>query len=116
MLETQANIPIEITFTAVTPYADPFHDVTLDLLCTDPTGIVRRVPAFWAGGNAWKARYASPLSGMYTYRSECSMTADSGLHGIEGRIEIAPYKGDNPLYRHGPIRVADDKRHFAYAD
>ncbi len=31
-------------------------------------------------------------------------------------MEVVPYQGDNPLYRHGPIRVAADHRHFAHAD
>ena len=35
---------------------------------------------------------------------------------MTGKVEVVPYKGDNPLYRHGPVRVARDRRHFAYAD
>ena len=38
------------------------------------------------------------------------------LHGATGRVEVVPYQGDNRLYRHGPIRVAADHRHFAHAD
>lgn len=116
MLETQANVPVEITFHAKLAYADPFNDVTLDVLFTDPAGIEHRVPAFWAGNGAWKARYASPITGQHAYLTECNLTADGGLHGVEGRVEIKPYEGQNPLYRHGPIRVADDRRHFAHAD
>jgi hypothetical protein len=41
---------------------------------------------------------------------------DAGLDGVSGTIEIAPYKGNNPLFVHGPIRVAADKRHFEHAD
>ena len=29
---------------------------------------------------------------------------------------MVPYQGENALYRHGPIRVAKDGRHFAHAD
>ena len=32
------------------------------------------------------------------------------------RGEIVAYAGDNPLYRHGPLRVAADHRHFEHAD
>lgn len=35
---------------------------------------------------------------------------------MTGKVEVVPYKGDNPLYRHGPIRVARDRRHFEHAD
>jgi hypothetical protein len=49
-------------------------------------------------------------------RGECSDPADAGLHGVEGHVEVVPYRGDNPLYRHGPIQVSADRRHFAHAD
>ena len=32
------------------------------------------------------------------------------------RSRFRPYTGDNPLFKHGPVRVAADKRHFEYAD
>ncbi|HLK55311.1 MAG TPA: DUF4038 domain-containing protein [Chthonomonadaceae bacterium] len=115
-MQTQSHVPIEIALTAETSYRDPVQEVTLDVLFTDPAGVVRRVPAFWAGGSIWKARYASPLPGTHTYHSECSVTTDRGLHGVEGHIEVTPYEGENPLFRHGPIRIADDRRHFAYTD
>src|SRR6185436_5574763 len=99
-LRTHANVPVEITFTAQRPHADPFNDVTLDVTFTDAAGTARKVPAFWAGGDRWKARYASPLSGAHRWRSECNDAADSGLHGVEGVVEVTAYAGDNPLFRH----------------
>ncbi len=114
--KTEANVPVEITLTARNPHSDPFNQVTLDLLFTDARGNVFRVPAFWAGGAAWKARYASGALGRHTWKSDCSAADDLGLHGQHGVVEIAWYRGENPLYRHGPIRVATDKRHLAHAD
>ena len=68
-LDTQANVPVEITFTAKRAHADPFNEVTLDVTFTDATGAARKVPAFWAGGDNWKVRYASPLTGVHRWRS-----------------------------------------------
>jgi len=113
---TPANVPIELTFTARGAYADPFNQVTLDALLTDPAGVVRRVPAFWAGGKTWKFRYASPLAGTHTFRTECNHAADAGLHGGTGGITVTAYRGKNPLYAHGPVQVAANKRHFEHAD
>jgi hypothetical protein len=113
---TPANVPIELTFTARGAYADPFNQVSLDALVTDPAGVVRRVPAFWAGGKTWKIRYASPLAGTHTFRTECSHSADAGLQGCAGSVTVAAYRGKNPLYAHGPVRVAANKRHFEHAD
>lgn len=112
----EAGRVAEVSFIATKPHADPFNTVTLDVTFTDPEGRAVRVPAFWAGGDIWRARYSSRLPGRHTFRSECSDTADTGLHGVTGEVEILAYTGDNPLYRHGPIRVADDRRHFAHAD
>jgi hypothetical protein len=64
----------------------------------------------------WKVRFASPIVGRYPYLTDASDKTDSGLHGVSGAVEIAPYTGTNPLYVHGPIRVAADKRHFEHAD
>lgn len=61
-------------------------------------------------------RYASPVTGTHSYRSLCSNKDDRGLHGVEEMVEITPYTGDNPLYRHGPISISDDQRHFEHAD
>ena len=33
-VHTQANVPVEITFLAQRPHADPFNEVTLDVLET----------------------------------------------------------------------------------
>ncbi len=113
---TQTNVPVEIQFDAARRYADPFHDVKLDLVATEPNGTERRVPAFWAGGSTWKARYASPNFGLHRWRSESNQADDAGLTGRSGTIQIRTYEGTNELLLHGPIRVAADHRHFEHAD
>ncbi len=113
---TPANMPHEVTFTAQGKYADPFNQVVLDVIFTDPAGQTFRVPAFWAGANHWKVRYSSPLTGEHTYRTVCTPATDAGLHGLTGKVTVKPYSGKNPLYAHGPVKVAADKRHFEHTD
>jgi hypothetical protein len=115
-VRTEANVPVEVAFTAQRPHDDPFRGVTLDVVVSEPDGPARKVPAFWAGGTTWKARYASPRTGLHRWKSVCSDTRDAGLHGVEGVVRVDPYRGDNPLFRHGPVRVASDHRHFEHAD
>ncbi len=88
-------------------------DAVLDVTLVYPG---KQVPGFWAGGRTWRVRYASGKTGQHTCRTACSRTDDAGLHGAAGQVEVVPYRGDNPLYRHGPIQVAADRRHFAHAD
>jgi len=116
VLKTEANVMVELTFHAAWLYEDPFNQVTLDVIFRDPAGHELRVPAFWAGTNVWKARYASPVEGTHVFRSECSEKQDRGLSGISGKLRITPYHGTNLLYVHGPLRVAEDCRHLEYAD
>ena len=114
-LGTQNQI-VQWSYVSHRPYADPFNDVTLDVLITDPAGTQRTIPAFWAGENQWTVRYASPLIGIHEYHTACSDTENPDLHDRAGRIEIAPYEGANPLFRHGSIRVAPDHRHLEHRD
>ncbi|MFP4056790.1 MAG: DUF4038 domain-containing protein [Candidatus Brocadiia bacterium] len=112
----EANRMIELAFSSAKARDRAPHEIELDVVFTTPDGAELRVPAFWAGGETWKVRYASPTVGVHAYRTECSDPGDAGLHGVAGKVEVVPYEGDNPLYRHGPVRVAEDRGHFAHAD
>ena len=93
--ETQANVIIEIPFRAQETHDDPFYQVNLDVVFTEPGGTQKNIPAFWVGGDRWKVRYSSSVIGSHRYRTQCSDTKDKGLHGIEGQVEIGPYTGQN---------------------
>jgi len=112
----EANCIAKVACVSEKPYKNPFIEVELDAMITGPDGAQLRVPAYWAGGKRWCFRYASSVSGVYRWKLECSDTSNSGLHGIAGKIEVVPYRGENVLYRQGPIRVAKDRRHFECAD
>jgi Protein of unknown function (DUF4038)/Domain of unknown function (DUF5060) len=114
--QSDANVMVELSFTAKHAHEDPFNKVSLDVEFTDSQGRTLRVPAFWAGGNDWKVRYASSKIGDYRFRTHCSDTRDPGLHGVMGTVHIKPYTGTNPFYKHGPLEVAADRRYFQHAD
>ncbi|MBE3038947.1 MAG: DUF5060 domain-containing protein, partial [Chloroflexi bacterium] len=112
----EANRVIEFAFTSDKVYADPFNEVDLAAVFRTPAGESLRVPAFWAGGNVWKVRYSSPAVGTHAFRTECTDAANARLHGATGRAEVVAYTGANPLYKHGPVRVAATRRYFEHAD
>ena len=114
--EAVTHVPTELTFESARDYAGCFNDVSVDLAVETPAGRQLRVPMFWAGTRLWKARYASSEAGIHSYRTECSDTSNAGLHGITGEIKVKPYAGENPLFRHGPLRIAENRRHFEHAD
>ncbi|NOY82068.1 MAG: DUF4038 domain-containing protein [Kiritimatiellaeota bacterium] len=103
-MTTMQNCVAEWHFTSRKSYADPFHDVELDVIVTDPDGAEHRVPAFWAGGATWRVRYSPAKIGKHTWCTACSDETDPGLHGATGVLDVMPYDGDNPLFRHGSLR------------
>ena len=115
-MRAQTNVMVEIAFTATRDYRNAFREVTLDVVFETPQGRRLEVPAFWAGGRVWKVRYASPAVGIHRWQSVCSARTDRGLHGLSGQVTVERYRGENPLYVHGPLRVAADRRHFEHSD
>ncbi|MCD6360162.1 MAG: DUF4038 domain-containing protein [Armatimonadetes bacterium] len=97
-------------------YANALWDVTVIVTFTAPSGAERAVDAFWDGGRTWRVRFSPDEAGSWRWRSECSDEDNAGLHGREGEFTCAEYSGDNPVYGHGPLRIAGDHTHLEYAD
>lgn len=110
------NTASEFEFTSSATYSDPFNQTELDVVFTGPGGRTMRVPAFWSGGNEWRARFAPPEAGEYTFQTVCADTSNAGLHGRAGALIAQPYTGENALLARGFPQVAPDKRHFQHAD
>ncbi len=110
------HCPMEWSFTSTKQYRNPFSDVDVDVIVRDPDGVELRMPAFWSGLSTWRVRYAAAKPGTHTWRTVATDATNSGLHGQRGTIEAVAYSGSNPLYRHGPLRVASNRRHFEHAD
>ena len=59
----------EWSFYSEKAYADPFNEVELDILLIAPDKSEQRVPAFWAGDQNWRVRYAPHTTGRFLYRT-----------------------------------------------
>lgn len=105
----------EHSFASEREYDNPFIDVEVDVVFAH--GEERwRVPAFWAGGTIWTVRFAPPVEGEYTFRVQCSDPTNAALNGAPQALQVTAYTGDNPLLKHGFLRIANDRRHFEHAD
>ncbi|MFN7993164.1 MAG: DUF4038 domain-containing protein [Bryobacteraceae bacterium] len=111
-----AGVATEWSLATGKKYSDPFNEVEVDVIFHDPQSREHRVPAFWAGGGEWRVRYAANLPGRHTFETVSSDPSNPDLHGRKGVLDVAPYDGANPLLRHGPLRVAANRRHFQHAD
>jgi hypothetical protein len=110
------NSATEWAYASAKQYANPFDEVELDVIFSLPDGQEQRIPAFWAGGSTWRVRYAPPAPGSYKFRTVCSDTGNRDLHDVTGTLNVQAYSGNNTLYRHGFLRVAQDAHHFEHAD
>jgi len=106
----------ELGFTAGCKSADPFNEIELNVRFIHEKGESWLVPGYWAGDNDWRVRFAPPLSGRYTFRTESSDAADALLHGQTGSLTAEPYTGAHPLLKHGSLQVSRNKRHFEHED
>lgn len=107
--------PFEATFSSTQSHRDPFGGVEVDVVFTSGTD-AWRVPAFWAGGDSWKVRFAPPKPGTYRFRVDVAGDGDGGFDPGERSFTATAAVGPNRLLRHGFPRVAADGRHFAHAD
>jgi hypothetical protein len=71
-----------------------------------PGGRQIDAPAFRIGGDRYKVRVAFPATGRWTWQTSSE----------KGAVHVQPYRGRNPLYRHGFLRVSANKRYLAHAD
>jgi Protein of unknown function (DUF4038)/Domain of unknown function (DUF5060)/Putative collagen-binding domain of a collagenase len=106
----------EHALTSARGYENPYADVTVRVSYTGPGDRTLRTYGFWDGGSTFRIRCAFPAPGRWRWETECSDTANAGLHGRRGTVEVSPYHGANPLYRHGFLRVSENRRYLVYGD
>lgn len=116
MIRAMQNRVTEIRYDSQKKYADPFNEIEFSAEITDPDGTLKTYPGFWAGGQTWKIRYSSDKIGTHHVRSVCSDMSNKKLHAVENDVAVVKYSGNNPLFRHGQIKVSENKRYFMHSD
>ena len=106
----------ELDFMAEREREHPFWEVDVRVALTSPSGRESAADAFWDGGRTWRARVRPDEVGTWRWRSVASDPDASGLHGRSGAFTVEPYLGANPVWKHGPVRVAADGHSFEHAD
>jgi len=97
-------------------YANPPQEAILTAVVTPPQGKASRVYWYWAGGRAWRIRFAPDQLGTWTWMTTSSDTQNGGLHGRSGTFECIAPAGTGRFAGHGPIRVSGDGRFFVHDD
>ena len=106
---------VELSFESEKAYADPFGDVTLDLLLYG-NGRLYTVPGFWDGGNTWRVRFVCPAAGTWQCKTVCSDETNAALHDRTAQVECAAYTGDLDIYKHGFVTTRYGEKYLTYED
>ena len=105
----------EVEFISDKEYENPFNDVELDFILTNGT-ITYTIPAFWDGGNVWRARFVCTEEGEWSYVTKCTDLSNESLNGRTASFQCISYSGDLEIYKHGFIKTDTDKRYLTYND
>ncbi|MEP4077301.1 DUF4038 domain-containing protein [Haloferula sp.] len=108
----------EVILQAQKTYKNAYLEVDLWVDLKGPNGLSYRIPAFWDGGQTFRARLVATRPGDWSW-STGTGTGDSGLDGKSGTFRAIAWteaeKEKNPN-RRGFIRVAANKHTLEYAD
>lgn len=103
-----------LSFTSKADVKNPFLDIVITAEFTGPSGRKITREAYWDGENQYKVSFAPTETGIWTYR--LTAPEQTGLHNNRGEIECVAYTGDLPIYKHGFIKVSDQKNYLTYHD
>lgn len=113
---TQKWIATDIELTAAKTYVNPYLNQAINCQFTGPQGQKMTIPGYWDGGQKWVIRFAPPVVGKWTYTVSAADKADAGLHNVKGELYCTKYTGNLDIYKHGFLRVSNDKRNMTHRD
>lgn len=106
---------VDIAIETTQNYANPFEDVDVFGVFKGPNGEEIKLLAFWDGENTWVLRFAPVSVGTWTYTIESTDAENTDFSG-EGSVECVPYEGELDMYKHGFLKVSEDKDYLEHAD
>ena len=115
ILDAETWVMNEILFESDKVYADPFRNVDVELHLFG-NGRLYKIPAFWDGGNTWKARFVCPSAGVWYFRTVCTDAENTALNNRTGKVNCTPYSGEYDIYKHGFVTTNAGKKYFTYDD
>ena len=103
-----------LEFESLCEYENPFLDVSIWAKFVSPSGKEILREAYWDGGKTYKVSFAPTQLGVWKY--ELSAPLETGLNAVCGEIEAVEYEGDLDIYKHGFLKVSENKKYLTYND
>ena len=113
------NFTSDKSYSALTPWFNPFTQVNIQLVLTSPSGRKLTVPGFFDGdgkggphGRNFKVRVSPDETGLWNWQLHSNLVE---LNNIQGEFNVTgSLQG---TFSRGPISVSDkNSKRFAYAD
>lgn len=106
--------PWQMELKSTRTYENPYKDIELTVEYAGPENEKFTSPGFWNGESVFIIRSAFPAVGKWQWKTSCSDTLNIGLHNKSGEVIVKPYKGDNPLYKNGFLRISKNQQYLTY--
>ncbi len=113
IVQTENYRTVRIPFHTTQIAKNPFRDIKMNAVFTGPSGRKIEREAYWNGADRYEIAFAPIEEGKWTYVTESNAP---DLNGCTGEVESTPYAGNLEIYRHGFLKISEDKRYFTYAD
>ncbi|MGW8180697.1 MAG: apiosidase-like domain-containing protein, partial [bacterium] len=108
---------LELVFQSTEKYENPLYDLKIfRVLFQSPTGRSQRINGFWDGNSLWKVRFQPDELGLWSYQSECSNEADSGLHCQVGTFKVTTNNRSHAIYAKGSVIRPEGRYYLTHYD
>ena len=107
---------IELTLTSPVKFANPFQDARLSAILVAPSGRQILSPGFWNDEDDWRVRFSPDEEGEWRYDLLLDYTDGERIAEQSGMFVCTPHLEATVFDRHGPVRLAEHKRHLVHAD
>lgn len=95
-------------------YSNPYADLTVKAEFSGPDNLKYIVNGYWTGDSNYAISFSFPKPGNWTWKTICNDEGNGGLHLQSGEVKVKKYRGKNPLYRNGFLKVGENKRYLAF--
>jgi hypothetical protein len=86
-------------------------EVKIEFTCPGKKSLIAH--AFTDDMKNYTFRCSFPSPGVWKWKSSSS---DAALNNKTGKVNVDPYKGSNPLFKHGDLGVSENKRYLVHYD
>jgi hypothetical protein len=107
---------VQLSLTAPVTFANPFQEARLSATFYAPGGTAYQVDGFWDEDDTWFVRFSPGQEGRWRFLLQLHYLDGAQVQQEEGEFLCSGAGTDTLFDRHGPLKLAPDKRRLLHAD